>query len=403
MIKIAILGYGTVGSGVYDVIVRNQDVVSKKAGDEIEVAYVLDLRDFPGDPVEKVLVHDYEEILKDDEVKIVVETMGGLEPANTFIRKAINAGKSVCTSNKELVAKFGSEILAEARKNSVTFLYEASVGGGIPVLRAMNESLTADHFDKISGILNGTTNYILTKMDKEGAAFSDVLKDAQDKGYAERKPDADIEGYDACRKIAILASLMTGNFVDYEDISTEGITKITGNDFKWAAAAGMSVKLLGIAKQQGDKFFSLVAPFMVKENDPLYAVNGVYNAVLLHGDMLEDVMFYGQGAGKHATASAVVSDVVELAQNLGKCLDFGWAPEKKVLTDIDEYETPFFVRIKSSGSFGSPAGFNAIECIDAPEGEVAFVTDIMKRSELEKLVENEEVLQIIRVNQEEKC
>ena len=398
MIKIAILGYGTVGSGVYDVIVRNQDVVSEKAGEGIEVAYVLDLRDFPGDPAESVLTHDFEDILKDDEVKIVVETMGGVEPANTFVRKAINAGKSVCTSNKELVAKYGSEILEEARKNSVTFLYEASVGGGIPVLRAMNESLTADHFDKISGILNGTTNYILTRMDKEGAAFDAVLKDAQDKGYAERKPEADIEGYDACRKIAILASLMTGSFVDYEDISTEGITKISGNDFKWAAAAGMSIKLLGIAKQEDDKFFALVAPFMVEENDPLYAVNGVYNAILLHGDMLEDVMFYGQGAGKHATASAVVSDVVELARNLGKCLDFGWAPEKKTLTDTDAYETPMFVRIKSSDTFSLPAGAFNIEGSDLPEGEIAFITEVMKKSELMKLLGNEEVLQIIRVN-----
>ena len=398
MIKIAILGYGTVGSGVYDVIVRNQDVVSEKAGEGIEVAYVLDLRDFPGDPAESVLTHDFEDILKDDEVKIVVETMGGVEPANTFVRKAINAGKSVCTSNKELVAKYGSEILEEARKNSVTFLYEASVGGGIPVLRAMNESLTADHFDKISGILNGTTNYILTRMDKEGAAFDAVLKDAQDKGYAERKPEADIEGYDACRKIAILASLMTGSFVDYEDISTEGITKISGNDFKWAAAAGMSIKLLGIAKQEDDKFFALVAPFMVEENDPLYAVNGVYNAILLHGDMLEDVMFYGQGAGKHATASAVVSDVVELARKLGKCLDFGWAPEKKTLTDTDAYETPMFVRIKSSDTFSLPAGAFNIEGSDLPEGEIAFITEVMKKSELMKLLGNEEVLQIIRVN-----
>lgn len=236
MINIAVLGYGTVGSGVVEVINKNHASINKRAGQEVNIKYVLDLRDFPGDPVEKVLVHDYNVIVNDPEVKIIVEVMGGIKPAYDFTKQALEAGKSVCTSNKELVAAHGAELLAIAKANKVNFLFEASVGGGIPIIRPLNQSLTADEITEITGILNGTTNYILSKMTDEGKSFEEVLKRAQEKGYAERNPEADVEGYDACRKIAILTSLALGKQVDYQDIYTEGITKITKTDIEYAKA-----------------------------------------------------------------------------------------------------------------------------------------------------------------------
>ena len=234
MVKVAVLGYGTVGSGIVEVIKTNQDMVNKKAGDEIDVKYILDLRDFPGDPYENLVVHDVEIILNDPEVLVIAEAMGGVEPAYTFTKRALSAGKSVCTSNKELVAKHGAELIELARANKCNYMFEASVGGGIPIIRPLNASLTPERVDGISGILNGTTNYILSKMTDEGKSFEEVLKRAQEKGYAERNPEADVEGYDACRKIAILTSLALGKQVDYRDIYTEGITKISKTDIEYA-------------------------------------------------------------------------------------------------------------------------------------------------------------------------
>ena len=311
--NIAVLGYGTVGSGVVEVLTTNRETITKRAGESIDVKYVLDLRDFPGDPIQEKIVHDYQTILDDPDVKIVVEVMGGVEPAYTFVKKALQAGKSVATSNKELVAKRGAELLAIANEKNVNFLFEASVGGGIPIIRPLNQSLTADEIDEITGILNGTTNYMLTKMDTVGADYDAVLKEAQDKGYAERHPEADVEGYDACRKIAILTSLACGKQVDYEDIHTEGITHITETDFKYAKAMHMGIKLLGTSRREEGGLFALVAPMMVAEDHPLYSVNDVFNAILVKGNALGDVMFYGKGAGKLPTASAVVSDVVDLS------------------------------------------------------------------------------------------
>ena len=241
MIQVAVLGYGTVGSGVVEVIETNKAVINKKAGTELNIKYILDLRDFPGDPYEDKVVHDFNMILEDPEVTVICETMGGIDPAYTFSKKALLAGKSVCTSNKELVANHGSELIQLARENHCNYLFEASVGGGIPIIRPLNYSLTAEKLDAITGILNGTTNYILTKMEEDGADFADVLKEAQEKGYAERKPEADVEGYDACRKIAILSSLMKGKTVNYEKIYTEGITKITSADFVYAKKMKRSV------------------------------------------------------------------------------------------------------------------------------------------------------------------
>ena len=292
MVNIAVLGYGTVGSGVVEVIQTNQEIVNKRAGQEVNIKYVLDLREFEGDPIQKILVHDYDTILNDKDVKVVVEVMGGVEPAHTFVKQALENGKSVCTSNKEMVAKYGAELIQIAEDNNVNFLYEASVGGGIPIIRPLTSSLTCDDITEVSGILNGTTNYILTKMRDEGAAFADVLREAQEKGYAERNPEADIEGYDACRKIAILTSLVCGQQVDYEDVHTEGITKITEKDFLYAKALKGSIKLLGTYQRMDGKAYVMVAPMIVSEKHPLYHVDGVFNAIFVHGNMLDDAMFY---------------------------------------------------------------------------------------------------------------
>ena len=303
MVNIAVLGYGTVGSGVVEVIQTNQEIVNKRAGQEVNIKYVLDLREFEGDPIQKILVHDYDTILNDKDVKVVVEVMGGVEPAHTFVKQALENGKSVCTSNKEMVAKYGAELIQIAEDNNVNFLYEASVGGGIPIIRPLTSSLTCDDITEVSGILNGTTNYILTKMRDEGAAFADVLREAQEKGYAERNPEADIEGYDACRKIAILTSLVCGQQVDYEDVHTEGITKITEKDFLYAKALKGSIKLLGTYQRMDGKAYVMVAPMIVSEKHPLYHVDGVFNAIFVHGNMLDDAMFYGRGAGKLSTGN----------------------------------------------------------------------------------------------------
>lgn len=348
MINISVLGYGTVGSGVVEVLNTNQEGINRKAGNDINVKYVLDLRDFEGDPIQEKIVHDYNIILNDPEIKIVVETMGGTNPAYQFVKAALEGGKSVCTSNKELVAKHGAELLEIARKNKINFLFEASVGGGIPIIRPLNQSLTADEIEEITGILNGTTNYILTKMSTEGLDFDTVLKDAQAKGYAERNPEADVEGYDACRKIAILTSLAYGMQVDYEDIYTEGITKITDKDITYAKALNASIKIFGTSKKSGDKVYAMVAPMMINAAHPLYSVNDVFNGIFVHGNLLGDVMFYGKGAGKLPTASAVVADVVDAAKHLGTNIMTIWSSKKLELADINDASQKFFVRLSGS-------------------------------------------------------
>lgn len=381
MVNIAVLGYGTVGSGVVEVIRTNQEIVNKRAGQEINIKYVLDLREFEGDPIQKILVHDYDTILKDKDVKVVVEVMGGVEPAHTFVKQALENGKSVCTSNKEMVAKHGAELIQIAKENNVNFLYEASVGGGIPIIRPLTSSLTCDDITEVSGILNGTTNYILTKMRDEGVAFEDVLKEAQDKGYAERNPEADIEGYDACRKIAILTSLVCGQQVDYEDVYTEGITKITEKDFLYAKALKGSIKLLGSYQRKDGKAYVMVAPMIVSEKHPLYHVDGVFNAVFVHGNMLDDAMFYGRGAGKLPTASAVVSDVVDEVKHMGKNIMQIWEPGKLELGSFGEWKHKFLVRIQSAdiddvNMEDVKDAFGDVLYIKAPgvENETAFVT-----------------------------
>lgn len=383
MIKIAVLGYGTVGSGVVEVIEKNKDMVNKKAGEELSIKYILDLRDFPGDPYENKVVHDYQTIVNDPEIQIICETMGGTGAAYEFTKQALQVGKSVCTSNKELVAAHGPELLTMAKEHKCNYLFEASVGGGIPIIRPLNYSLTAEKIESITGILNGTTNYILSKMEKEGADFDAVLKRAQEKGYAERNPEADVEGYDACRKIAILSSLMLGENVDYRKVYTEGITKITATDFAYAKEMDMSIKLLAMSKEVGDETLAMVAPFMISADHPLHMVNGVFNAVFVHGNMLGDSMYYGKGAGKLPTASAVVSDVIDCARHIGKVIMCFWDATDAKLMNVEEAENKFFFRVKSGNGEKVKDVFGEVKSVklSGMDEEEAFVTSLMKEKD----------------------
>lgn len=398
MIKIAILGYGTIGSGVVEVLNTNSESIAKRAGDGIEVKYILDLRDFPGDPMEDKVIHDYDVIADDPEVEVVVEAMGGVEPAYTFVKRALLAGKNVTTSNKALVAKHGAELIAIAKEQNINFLFEASVGGGIPIIRPLNSSLTADEIEEITGILNGTTNYILSKMTFEGLEFADVLKDAQSRGYAEADPTADVEGYDACRKIAILTSLVCGQQVDFEDIYTEGISKISADDIRYAKAMGLVIKLLATSRKTKDGYCAMVAPFMLSQQHPLYSVNDVFNAIFVHGNVLGDAMFYGSGAGKLPTASAVVADIVDIAKHLHKNILMSWSSKKMDLVDKGRSESLFFVR-STDDKEKVKSLFGEVEFVEAPEisGEVGFLTGKMSEDDFEKKADGLHVIQRIRV------
>ncbi len=394
MAAIAVLGYGTVGSGVVEVIRTNRDSIESKTGQKIDIKYVLDLRDFPNDPVQNIITHNYDDILNDPSVEVVVEVMGGTNPAYTFVKSALQKGKSVCTSNKELVAAHGGELMRIARENNVNFLYEASVGGGIPIIRPINRSITSDKIEEITGILNGTTNYMLSKMTKEDLEYNDVLSDAQAKGYAERNPDADVEGYDACRKIAILASLATEKTVSYDDIYTEGITHISKTDIAYVKKMGGSVKLLATAKFDGSNVWARVAPAIVMPENPLSMVNDVFNAILLKGNMLGDVMFYGKGAGKLPTASAVVSDIVDAIKHKNVNLGIGWSETKQPLVSIDNVDVRKFVRVEYNNKEDAKADVLNVFGVDkfmeffGMDNEFAFVTNEAKEKEInEKLNE----------------
>jgi homoserine dehydrogenase len=392
MINIAILGYGTIGSGVVEVLGINGDSISKRAGDQINIKYVLDIREFPGDPIMNLLVNDINTILDDPEVKIVVEVMGGINPAYSFVKQALQKGKSVVTSNKELVAKHGAELIDLAKENKLNFLFEASVGGGIPIIRPLNQSLTADEIVEITGILNGTTNYILTKMSEEGYDFETALKEAQDLGYAERNPSADVDGHDACRKIAILSSLAYGMQVDFEDIYTEGITNITDIDFKYAKALDARIKLFASSiREEDESVYAMVAPMMIKANHPLYSVNGVFNGIFIRGNVIGDVMFYGSGAGKLPTASAVVADVVDIAKHLNKNIWTIWSSKKLDLIKIDKVKHRFFIRTKKDQNtlLGIKELFGDIEVVpEVVEGELAFISPMISEKEIREKINN---------------
>ncbi len=401
MINIAILGYGTVGSGVYEVINKNAVSIERKAGKKISVKRVLDLRDFDDHPRKEIFTKNYEDILNDSEIDIVVETMGGLEPAYRFTKSALLAGKSVVTSNKELVAAHGTELLGIAREQNVNYLFEASVGGGIPIIRPLNGCLAANEITEIFGILNGTTNYILTKMIKDGISFETALSQAQEKGYAERNPAADVEGHDACRKICILASLAFGKAVDSSCIHTEGITNITLDDVKAAEGLGYVIKLIGYTKSEDGKVICRVSPMLVPNENPLSGVEDVFNAIMVRGNQVGDVMFYGRGAGKLPTASAVVADVIDIVKGSDN-KNFIWeASDKDYIDDYKKAQIALFVRAKAADEASVKAVFGDDIAV-LNKTELCFITPVDTEENLIKKLSSldGEVITTIRVMQD---
>lgn len=403
MVNIAVMGYGTVGSGVVEVLNLNHSVITQRAGDEINVKYVLDLRDFPGDPIQEKIIHDFETIVNDPEIRIVVEVMGGIEPAYTFVKRCLEAGKSVATSNKALVAKHGAELLSIARERNINFLFEASVGGGIPIIRALNSSMTADVIEEITGILNGTTNYMLTKMFYEGADYDEVLKGgARIKGMRSAIRRRMWKAYDACRKIAILSSLISGQQVDFEDIYTEGITKVSRKDMMYAKKMGMTIKLLASSKRHGNHLHAIVSPALLGKEHPLYNVDDVFNAVFVRGNVLGDAMFYGSGAGKLPTASAVVADVVDEVKHLHRNIMTMWKSEKLELLPIEDTSRRFFIRFRGTlqdlqEKVENCFGPGKVVSVPELEDEFGYMTELMTEGEyLKKAEEFPEIIHMIR-------
>lgn len=404
MVKIGIIGFGVVGSGVYEVIRKNEASIEEKSGKKIDIKYVLDIRDFSSHKESELFIKDFETMVGDGEVSVIVETMGGLEPAYEYTKRALAAGKSVVTSNKELVATYGDELLKIAYDNNCRYLFEASVGGGIPIIRPMRECLASNEIMSVRGILNGTTNYILTQMIKEGQSFDDALKDAQALGYAERIPTADVEGHDACRKIAILASIATGKKIEYKKIYTEGISNISLKNVSYAESLGYVIKLIGMCNVLCDGTVSvMVAPMMVANNNPLATVEGVNNAIAVEGNAVGNVMFYGPGAGKLPTASAVVADVIEAAKSTGRDNRLLWIDgEENVIAPQDEAKFKFFVRIPQAlkdGKDKKESVFGESVSIEIFDGEFGFITNKMSEKELKKkLSEAEyEAIDFIRI------
>ncbi len=391
MTKVAILGFGTVGSGVAEVLTQNKNIIQKKIGESIEIKYILDLREFPGSPFENLVIHDFNTIVNDPEVSIVAEAMGGSHPAYDFSKACLEAGKSVVTSNKEVVAKFGAELLEIAKAHGASYLFEASVGGGIPVIRPMCNDLSSNNLCEVSGILNGTTNYILTKMDKEGADFSDVLSEAQKLGYAEANPSADVDGIDAARKIVILAGLSFGKLASPDSIHTEGITKIDRKLVSCARTLGYSVKLIGHTKNIDGKMLCMVSPRLIPSSNPLSGIDGVFNGILVSGDMVGDVMFYGPGAGKLPTASAVCADIVDIASHGGKIKLPTFTPATESdLADFGEYTCKrLFIFELGKGTLGAiHSSFGEVECFSSEEDYCYFISAEMSENAAAKAVES---------------
>lgn len=375
MINIAILGYGTVGSGIYEVAQKNAQSIKRKSGRQIRVKRILDVRDFPEHPESELFTKNFDDILNDPQIKIIAEVIGGINPAYDYTKSALLAGKSVVTSNKELVATHGTELLEIASKKGVSYMFEASVGGGIPIIHPLNQCLTANEIFEIVGILNGTTNYILTKMIRGSQSFEQALSDAQAKGYAERDPADDIEGHDSCRKISILSSLAFGKAVDYKKIYTEGITAITLKDVEYAKQLGYAVKLIGYAKRVSDKVLCRVSPMLISEDHPLASVEDVFNAIIVRGDSIGDVMFYGRGAGKLPTASAVMSDIIEIVRG-DTSSRYIWKPAPNdYYEDYQNDSLALFVRISGVSKKDIAKVFEKPIFAPSENGEeVAFIT-----------------------------
>ena len=374
MINVAILGFGVVGGGVADLLTNNNRQVSSLGGEEINIKYLLDLRDFPDSPFSDKVVHDFDIILKDPDVSCVIEVMGGSHPAYEYTMAALRMGKSVITSNKEVVSNFGHEFLRTAEENGVSYRFEAAVGGGIPVISPMISCIRQNKITEIRGILNGTTNYILTKMFSFGESFDDALCDAQNKGYAERNPDADVLGIDACRKIAILTSLITDRLVPTENIHTEGITEIRSHDVLMAEKKGLCIKLLGRCLIKDDGLQIMVAPFMLPCDSPLGGVSGVYNAVEIIGEPIGNLMFYGQGAGAGATASAVVGDLMQIMRSGRECAQPTMVKTNEGCLDFGDFETKQYISLLGADKKDIEKAFGKVEYIDVGD-EISFITE----------------------------
>ncbi len=396
MISIAVLGYGIVGSGVVEVIKKNGSSISQRAGEEIRVKRILDIRDFPDSPDKELLTKNPEDIFADQSIRVVAETIGGIGIAYEFTKRALMLGKHVVTSNKELVATHGPELLKLAAENNVHYLFEASVGGGIPIIRPLHNCLAANEISGITGILNGTTNYILTQMQKEGKDFDTALKEAQQNGYAEANPTADVEGHDACRKIAILSSIAFNEYVDYKKIPTSGITKITTADMNFAGTMDSVIKLIATSKRIGDKIYARVSPAVVSKNNPLSNVFDVFNAIVVKGNAIGDAMFYGRGAGKLPTASAVVADVIDVLKHNESGSRSAWnVKEEENMADPEKIESRYYSRIKVrkleeaerlvAEVFGKVDWLNCDN--HGAEGEYAFVTGKISAERLKHCIE----------------
>lgn len=384
--KIAIMGFGVVGSGVGEIVLKNQKGIAVKCGENVEIAHILDLRDFPESEF-KCFTKDFNDILSDPEVGIVVETMGGVNPAYKFTKELLLAGKHVITSNKELVAAHGAELLSIAEQKNINYLFEASVGGGIPIIRPLYSCLTAGIITDVIGILNGTTNYILTQMFQSGVSFENALCDAQKKGYAEKDPTADIEGLDTCRKIAILSSLAYGKAIDSSKVETEGITNITAADVAYAEKAGYSIKLIGYSSREGKNVYAAVFPAFVSKQNPLSSINDVFNGIVVKGDDLGDVMFYGRGAGKLPTANAVVSDIIDAVKHKHTHIIIQWNEyDEERQSSGENHKFSYYVRLRGE----IPADVCGCEkfTLDSAEfeGEFAIITPEMTGAELDGLL-----------------
>ncbi len=389
MAKIAIIGHGVVGSGVAELLIQHADTIRGRAREELDVSRILDLRSFPDLPYADRFTTDFEQIVNDPEISIVAEAMGGLHPAYEFVSRCLEAGKSVVTSNKELVAEKGAALLALAKAHKVNFLFEASVGGGIPVLHPMMQCLAANRFSEISGILNGTTNFILTKMIREHMTFADALALAQQLGYAERNPAADVEGIDACRKICILASIAFGHHIYPKFVHTEGITQIALADVAYADRAGYAVKLIGHADRQPDgRVNALVAPFLIPHGNPLSVVDDVFNAIMVTGDATGDVLFYGKGAGKLPTASAVVSDIIECAKHPQGCDYADWTDgDGSMVCDAAAVPYARYLRCDALTPDAVRAAFGEVQPINGESAdETAFLTAPLTDAQLQSAI-----------------
>ena len=410
MAKIAVLGYGVVGSGTVEVFYKNKESLEKKAGEELDIKYILDVRDFPDSPYADKFIKDFNIILNDPEVSVVSEVIGGLKPSYDFVKSSLMAGKSVVTSNKELVAAKGAELLAIAKEKNVNFFFEASVGGGIPIIKPLHACLSANEIDEIAGILNGTTNFILTKMIRDGMGFEEALKIAQDLGYAERNPSADVDGHDTCRKICILASLAFGKHVYPESVHTEGITKVTLADVEYCDSFDAKIKLIGCAKRENDGKVSIgVFPAVIKDESQLAGVNDVFNAILVRGDATGDVVFYGKGAGKLPTASAVVSDIVTAVKHSGTSRSLTWADSAQdFIKPFDEFKCANYIRVSAKNPEVTKAVIKAlfgdVEYLSSknqPENELAFITGVLTEKEASdacaKVADGADILGRIRV------